>query len=74
MNILQFRKTTLLPLYEEYVKEDREPLLCRRSGYIRKVTPFNTEPCRKYLENILNKRITNEDILWCYYHIGNEVK
>lgn len=74
MNILQylFRAEVLMPLYKEYTKEDRLALLERRKNYVRKVSPMNTEPCRKYLENILNKPVTSEDVLWCFYNIGTE--
>lgn len=33
---------------------------------------MNTEPCRKYLEDIINQPVSNEDVLWCFYNIGNK--
>ena len=61
MTILQyiFRAEVLMPLYEEYTKEN-------------KVSHTNTEPCRKYLEDIINKPVSSEDVLWCFYNIGNK--
>lgn len=60
MTILQyiFRAEVLMPLYEEYTKEN-------------KVSRTNTEPCRKYLEDIINQPVSSEDVLWCFYNIGN---
>lgn len=59
MNILQyiFRAEVLMPLYEEYTKEH-------------KVSRTNTEPCRKYLEDIINQPVSSEDVLWCFYNIN----
>lgn len=58
MSILQylFRAEALMPLYEEYIKENS-------------VSPRNTEPCRKYLEDIINQPVTSADVLWCIYNI-----
>lgn len=71
MSILQylFRAEVLMPLYEEYTKEDRLALLERRENYVHKVSPRNTEPCRKYLENIIKQPVSSEDVLWCFYNI-----
>ena len=69
-----FRTEVLMPLYEEYTKEDRIALLERRKNYVRKVSPMNTEPCRRYLEDIINQPVSSEDVLWCFYNIGPEVK
>lgn len=33
-----------------------------------KVSPMNTESCRRYIENKLNKEVCPEDILWLIYH------
>ena len=33
-----------------------------------KVSPFNTELCRKYLEEKAGEKITHEDVLWLFYH------
>ena len=65
-----FRTKVLMPLYKEYTKEDRKALLERRENYVRKVSPMNTEPCRKYLEDIINQPVTSEDVLWCFYNIN----
>lgn len=72
MTMLQyiFRAEVLMPLYKEYTKEDRIALLERRKDYVRKVSPMNTEPCRKYLEDIINQPVSSEDVLWCFYHIN----
>lgn len=74
MTMLQyiFRAEVLMPLYEEYTNEDRIALLERRKDYVRKVSSMNTEPCRKYLEDIINQPVSNEDVLWCFYNIGNK--
>ena len=65
-----FRTKVLMPLYKEYTKEDRKALLERRENYVRKVSPMNTEPCRKYLEDIINQPVTSDDVLWCFYNIN----
>ena len=74
MNSLQyqFRTEVLMPLYKEYTKEDRIALLERRENYVRKVSPLNTEPCRRYLEDIINRPVSSEDVLWCFYNIGTK--
>lgn len=61
MSILQylFRAEVLMPLYEEYTKENS-------------ISSRNTEPCRKYLEDIIKRPVTSEDVLWCFYNIGNK--
>lgn len=64
-----FRKEVLMPLYKDYTKEDRMAILERRDNYVRKVSPMNTEPCRRYLEDALNQKVSNEDVLWCFYNI-----
>lgn len=33
------------------------------------ISPMNTEPCRKYLQEKLNTKIESEDILWLFYHV-----
>lgn len=55
MTILQyiFRVEVLMPLYEEYTKEN-------------KVSHTNTEPCRKYLEDIINKPVSSEDVFMVF--------
>ena len=70
MSILQyiFRTEVLLPLYEEYTKEDKIVLLEKRKNYVRKVSPMNTEPCRRWLEDTINQPVTSEDVLWCFYN------
>lgn len=32
------------------------------------VSPMNTEPCRKYLQEKSGKYITPVDVLWLFYH------
>ena len=70
MSILQyiFRTEVLLPLYEEYTKEDKIALLEKRKNYVRKVSPMNTEPCRRWLEDTINQKVSSEDVLWCFYN------
>lgn len=72
MNSLQylFRTEVLMPLYKEYTKEDRIAILEKRKDYVRKVSPMNTEPCRKYLEDVTNQEVSSEDVLWCFYNIN----
>ena len=74
MNSLRhlFRIEVLMPLYEEYTKEDRAASLEKRKNYVRKVSPMNTEPCRKYLERVTGQKVLSEDVLWCFYNIDNE--
>lgn len=64
-----FRTEVLLPLYKEYTKEYRMAILERRDNYVRKVSPMNTESCRRYLEDAINQKVSNEDVLWCFYNI-----
>lgn len=33
------------------------------------LSPFNTESCRKYLEDKLKERVESEDVLWLFYHV-----
>ena len=67
-----FRTKVLMPLYKEYTKEDRKALLEKRKDYVRKVSPMNTEPCRRYLEDATNQKVSNEDVLWCFYNIDKD--
>lgn len=32
------------------------------------ITPMNTEPCRKYLQEKLGEYVSHEDVLWLFYH------
>ena len=66
-----FRAEVLMPLYKEYTKEDRKALLERRENYVRKVSPMNTESCRRYLEDVTNQEVSSEDVLWCFYNVGS---
>lgn len=34
-----------------------------------KITPMNTETCRKYLEEKLGKYVRHEDVLWLFYNV-----
>lgn len=43
-------------LFAEYIK----------SGH--KVSPMNTEGCRKYLQGQTGVDVSNEDVLWLYYN------
>ena len=65
-----FRAEVLMPLYKEYTKEGRIAILERRKDYVRKVSPMNTEPCRRYLEDATNQKVSSEDVLWCFYNIN----
>lgn len=47
---------SIIQLYRDYVND---------GGM---VSPMNTEPCRKYLQEKSGKYITSEDVLWLFYH------
>ncbi|MGN0514407.1 MAG: hypothetical protein ACI4GD_09010 [Lachnospiraceae bacterium] len=33
-----------------------------------RISPMNTEPCRKYLQEKLGRTVQSEDILFLFYH------
>lgn len=45
----------IVRFYKEYINEGE-------------ISPFNTEPCRKYLQEKVGERVTSEDVLWLFYH------
>lgn len=49
-------ETEVVRLYKEYINNGG------------KVSPFNTEPCRKYLQEKVGEKIEPEDVLWLFYH------
>lgn len=51
-------KENITQFYKEYINNGG------------KVSPFNTEPCRKYLEEKTRERISHEDVLWLFYHVN----
>ena len=51
---------------------DRENMNSFYKEYINNggiVSPMNTEPCRKYLQERLEYRVEHEDVLWLFYHV-----
>lgn len=32
------------------------------------VSPMNTESCRRYIQEKINREVTPEDVLWLFYH------
>lgn len=49
-------RESMMPLYRDYVNNGG------------KISPMNTEPCRKYLQEASEKTVTSEDVLWLFYH------
>ena len=43
-------------LFKEYLNNGNE------------LSPFNTEPCRRYLEEKVGEYVDHSDVLWLYYH------
>jgi len=33
------------------------------------LSPFNTNPCREYLQHQLEEHVNQEDVLWLFYHV-----
>lgn len=46
----------IMPLYKEYVENGG------------KISPMNTEPCRRYLQEQTGESVASEDVLWLFYH------
>lgn len=49
-------KQSIIPMYMDYVN----------NGGI--ISPMNTEPCRRYLQEKLGETVEHEDVLWLFYH------
>lgn len=54
-------KESYIPLYLEYINNGGA------------VSPMNTETCRKYIQSKIDSDVTQEDILWLFYHSEPEV-
>lgn len=54
--------------FDENNKEEVEKYMEAFKSFKGKVSPMNTESCRKHMEKILNKDIDPTDVLWCIYH------
>lgn len=50
---------------------DRQSIIPMYINYINNggvISPMNTEPCRRYLQEKLGENVNPEDVLWLFYH------
>lgn len=51
---------------------DREGIMSLYMDYVNNggvISPMNTEKCRKYLQEKSGVKVSNEDVLWLFYHV-----
>lgn len=50
-------------------RDDMKPIFTEYRNRGGEVSPMNTEPCKKYLQEKISEIVTQEDVLWLFYHI-----